>query len=242
VTPETVIKRLQQQPSETIPTHRGDWTDFWNFGSGSAAMETAINRRAKARFAAMQALATAEQSVSVSAEFVQKARWNLNMHDEHTWGSFCGILSKCPTLYLDQWTFKAACAHKAAAYSALLMRDLLERVSGNPRQGRGVESFLLYNPGPEPRRFVLPVYTPLTKGTWNHLESTVHRFDTELTLRREECEIYAIDAVTLGPVNVPAMSWVTVDREDLKVAEPPAGAEIDGNTIRSTHFELRFDP
>ena len=242
VTPEAVIERLKRQPAERVPTHSGDWSDFWNFGSGSAAMETAINRRAKARFSAVQALATAGTLDKEALAHMRKARWNLNLYDEHTWGSFCAILSKCPTLYLDQWTFKAACAHRAAAYTALLMRDLLERLADNPRQGRGVESFLLYNPGPVAKRVVLPLYTPLTKGAWHHLSSTVHRFDTDLTLRREECEVYAIDAETLGPVDVPAMSWITVDLENLRPADPPPAAVVSDHSLKTTHHELVFDP
>ncbi|MCK4872352.1 MAG: hypothetical protein KAS72_06475 [Phycisphaerales bacterium] len=242
VTPEAVIERLEQQPAAHVPTYRGDWTDFWNFGSGSAAMEAAINRRAKARLSAALSLATAQSLDEGARAHLREARWNLNLHDEHTWGSFCGILSKCPTLYLDQWTFKAACAHRAAAYTALLMRDQLEGLAGNPRQGTGVESFLLYNPSPVAKRIVLPLYKPLTEGTWHHLSSTVHRFDTDLTLRREECEIYAIDANALGPVDVPALSWITVDREDLKPAGPPPGVAVSGDSLTSSHHELTFDP
>ncbi len=206
VTPEVVVDRLKQQPETTLPLHRGDWTDFWNFGSGSAAMESAINRRAKARFSAAQMLATAGPLKQATTARLDEARWNLNFHDEHTWGSFCSILSKCPTLYLDQWTFKAAFAHQAAASTALVMRDLCEELAENPRQGTGLESFLLYNPGPVARKVILPLHKPLTDGTWHHINSTVLRFDTELTLRREACEIYAIDAAPRGPVEVPAMS------------------------------------
>ncbi|MDY7107433.1 MAG: hypothetical protein SYC29_02235 [Planctomycetota bacterium] len=242
VTPEVVIDRLRRQDAAHVPTHRGDWTDFWNFGSGSAAMETAVNRRAKARFAAVQSLAAVSAPIDRARSRMQEARWNLDLYDEHTWGSFCGVLSKCPTLYLDQWTLKGAYAHQAAAATAMLMRDQLERIAGNPRQGRGVESLLLFNPGPEPRRIVLPLYTPFTEGSWHHLSSTVHRFDTELTLRREECEIYAIDAETLGPVEVPAMSWITVDRAALTPASPPEDVTVSGCSIASPHYELTFDP
>ncbi len=241
VTPETVIERLKKQPAEHVPTHRGDWTDFWNFGSGSAAMETAINRRTKSRFHAAQSLSLIQTPDEKTESHMRKARWNLNLHDEHTWGSFCSILSKCPTLYLDQWTFKAAYAHNAAAYTELMMRDQLESISGNPLQGTGVDSFLLYNPSPVSKRIVLPLYKPLSEGTWHHMSSTVHRFDTDLTLRREECEIYAIDAVNLGPVEVAPLSLTSVRRDQLKPATIPQTVQAGEGKVESSHHMLEYD-
>ena len=35
VTPQDLLARIKQIPYESIPVVKGDWTDFWNFGSGS---------------------------------------------------------------------------------------------------------------------------------------------------------------------------------------------------------------
>ena len=37
--------RMRKEPAETMPTMRGDWTDWWNFGAGSTAHETAQTLR-----------------------------------------------------------------------------------------------------------------------------------------------------------------------------------------------------
>ena len=37
--------RMRKEPAETLPTMRGDWTDWWNFGAGSTAHETAQTLR-----------------------------------------------------------------------------------------------------------------------------------------------------------------------------------------------------
>jgi hypothetical protein len=41
VTISDFFDRLRREPVERLPLMRGDWTDWWNFGSGSTAHETA---------------------------------------------------------------------------------------------------------------------------------------------------------------------------------------------------------
>ncbi|MEZ4717870.1 MAG: hypothetical protein R2851_17545 [Caldilineaceae bacterium] len=51
----TALRALGDQ----IPTARGDWTDYWNFGSISSAREQTINRQSRARLRNADALAGA---------------------------------------------------------------------------------------------------------------------------------------------------------------------------------------
>src|SRR5690606_3118296 len=44
---------------DRLPVHRGDWTDFWNFGSASSAREVAINRQSRSRLVAADGLRAA---------------------------------------------------------------------------------------------------------------------------------------------------------------------------------------
>jgi hypothetical protein len=45
--------------SHLLPTYRGDWTDYWNFGCISSAREQALNRGSRGRLRAADALAAA---------------------------------------------------------------------------------------------------------------------------------------------------------------------------------------
>ena len=40
---------MRKEPEELLPVMRGDWTDWWNFGSGSTAHETAQTLAGPAR-------------------------------------------------------------------------------------------------------------------------------------------------------------------------------------------------
>ena len=40
-TPSEFFDRMRAEPEDLLPLMRGDWTDWWNFGSGSTAHETA---------------------------------------------------------------------------------------------------------------------------------------------------------------------------------------------------------
>lgn len=82
---------------DELPTHRGDWTDFWNFGSASSARETAINQENRRKLITADALeaclaaADDERGDSPSPRQADEgtrdeAWWNLQFYDEHTWG------------------------------------------------------------------------------------------------------------------------------------------------------------
>ena len=45
--------------SHLLPTYRGDWTDYWNFGCISSAREQALNRASRTRLRVADALAAA---------------------------------------------------------------------------------------------------------------------------------------------------------------------------------------
>jgi alpha-mannosidase len=86
---------------DLLPTYRGDWTDYWNFGCISSAWEQALNRVSRARLRAADALAAAvvgrsdaaaESTASRSFARYRESAWHsLHLWDEHTWGADCSI-------------------------------------------------------------------------------------------------------------------------------------------------------
>lgn len=56
VTPNELLDRIRQIPRDRMPVVTGDWTDYWNFGSGSSAAETCLARKMTANTAAIDLL------------------------------------------------------------------------------------------------------------------------------------------------------------------------------------------
>ncbi|WP_276256621.1 hypothetical protein [Halomontanus rarus] len=139
VTPSTYWEVVDEH-RESLPTHRGDWTDFWNFGSGSSARETAINRESRRRLNTADVLEAgltlagagpndrhpAHRSASGSRD---AAWWALNFYDEHTWGADVSIREPHSDDTQAQWHHKANYAYEARSHSNRLQRDGLAELA-----------------------------------------------------------------------------------------------------------------
>ena len=141
--------------ADRLPTHRGDWTDYWNFGCGSSAREQTLNRASRQRLRTADALAAVSPDDADLARAVELHRadaWrNLHFWDEHTWGADISIRAPYLVDTMAQWHHKAQYAYQAHSLSLLLQRDglaaLAKRVATND-----INSLLLFNPLPWPRQ------------------------------------------------------------------------------------------
>ncbi|WP_227355844.1 hypothetical protein [Haladaptatus salinisoli] len=124
----------------TLPVHRGDWTDYWNFGSITSARETAINRESRRRLGTADALEAAltaagrgkgERSpIRRSAPGRrEQAWWSIAMYDEHTWGADVSVEHAESDDTRSQWTHKAKQAYDARSASLLLRRDAIAELT-----------------------------------------------------------------------------------------------------------------
>ena len=158
---------------DRLPTYRGDWTDYWNFGSISSAREQAMNRESRTRLIvadSLRAVAGAFASPSISrdsaapdadepagsdtlgAATLRDEAWRaLHLFDEHTWGADVSVRAPESDDTHSQWIHKAAYAAQARSLSLLLQRDgvafLARRVQRPPEP-----ALLVFNPLPWSRR------------------------------------------------------------------------------------------
>ncbi len=133
-----------------LPVHRGDWTDYWNFGSITSARETAINRESRRRLDTADALEAAltatgrrrsERSPVRRSAPGQRERawWGLTMFDEHTWGADVSVEYAESDDTRSQWYHKAKHAYDARSGSLLLRRDAIAEFARQVADGDGSE-------------------------------------------------------------------------------------------------------
>lgn len=198
--------------ADRLPTYRGDWTDFWNFGCISSAREQAINRQSRLRLRAADALtailfagekqrtsASPDQGVAASASssdpwlqrsFLhhrQEAWDNLMLWDEHTWGADLAVSQPDSDDTASQWNHKAHFAYQARSLSLLLQRDALAALARQVQRERP-DDLLLFNPLPWPHTFSgdVPEWVLRPRGVPEDSTSGRHFQDRESTRRRPD--------------------------------------------------------
>ena len=129
-----------EEREDELATHRGDWTDFWNFGTLSTARETAINRENRRRLGtadALEAVLTglgsgiderppARRTPSTERE---RARWAIAFFDEHTWGADVSVEEPEDEDTQSQWNYKANYAYEGRSLSLLQRRDAIAELA-----------------------------------------------------------------------------------------------------------------
>jgi alpha-mannosidase len=212
-TPTDLLERLAALPAGSIEVRRGDWTDYWNFGCGSTAVETALHKQACESLALADRLRGGGELPAGLQRMRAGAVSALLHYGEHTWGADRSVLADCAHVR-TQLLLKQQHAGQAAEHSAFLLFDALETLAGNPVQTRGpVAGVLVVNPSPVACEG--PVAIP---DAWR------------IDCKRLRCERIGFgarfadsrDAPLFGPVKVGPGGSVTVPLADLQPYTPAA--------------------
>ena len=74
VTPEELLARLRRIPPSLLPQLDGDWTDYWSFGNGASAYETAISRQARFSLEAAEMLQASRRDAPGASRAARQPR------------------------------------------------------------------------------------------------------------------------------------------------------------------------
>jgi hypothetical protein len=250
-----------RQHQDLLPVWRGDWTDFWNFGSVSSMREQAINRRSRARLrnadalhAAVAALPTPEAPAQSGARewasqsygrYRAEAWTALHLWDEHTWGADISLRIAESEDTLSQWNHKGHYAYTARSLSLLLQRDgvadLARRVGLQDK-----DVFLLFNPLPWEQELAGVVQPAVQARRGRADDSTASRHH----LDRNYAPSLAADVIAqrpadqpvwfLRPTRVAGFGYTVVHADALK-AEKPILAVSEEATVENHRFRIVFD-
>lgn len=147
VTPEMIYARLAADGLEKLDVQRGDWTDYWNFGSASTAREVRISRKAKTLLSGSDYLDFIGQEPSERIKNLSdRAYENAILFDEHTWGAAESIDRPDDETSVVQKANKKTYAYEAAEQAAYLAGRKMEETAENPIQSDHQDGILAVNP------------------------------------------------------------------------------------------------
>lgn len=147
-TTREMFQAFEQKYGDQLPTHRGDFTPYWEDGAASSALETATNRNTAEHLVQAETLwAMLDDQNAPHREF-DEAWTNVLLFSEHTWGAFSSKSDPDEAFALDQWAVKKSFADNAQRQAQTLIEQALEKI---PQPGDAVTAFLVFNTTSWPR-------------------------------------------------------------------------------------------
>ena len=139
-TASEMFHEFEKRYAKVLPEYRGDFTPYWEDGTGSAARETALNRHSADRLVQAETLwALLNPSKFPAADFA--AAWkNVALWSEHTWGAYNSVSEPDKDFVKAQWKIKQAFALDADRQSHELLAAALARHGGQAQRGPAPET------------------------------------------------------------------------------------------------------
>lgn len=224
--------RLRRDDLSAIPTFSGDWPDWWSFGAGSSARETAV------MLAGQRALRDAQQLAAWiprrprrSSVLERRASDALGLYVEHTYTADRAARKPDSPEADNQINWKKAQAYEGYSLARMLRRDGLGSIGD--RHIGGEVSVLIYNPLPFPVR--RSVRIPLHSRIDVLVEPGGHfrqRQDVDFgDVADEETRTVSVD--------VPALGYTIRSLADLRMAAGKIGAS--NGRLSNDRLDVRLD-
>ena len=157
ITPDELLQKIKEYDINSFPIHKGDWTDYWNFGCGSTAHATKINQMAKPKMYSLDFLNAFSKEKKPHFDKLSKKMWrNIIQFDEHTWGSY-NSMDSAENYSRVHNNYKHHYAYEGSEQAEYLLVDQLESLAGNPIDNYEQEGVLLVNPTSTDQNVYVPI-------------------------------------------------------------------------------------
>ena len=216
ITPEQLLEKINTLPEDSLQVYSGDWTDYWNFGCSSNAMITKTNQNTKPRLNTTDMIAANNLHNQKGIKEVSDKAWlNMNLYDEHTWGSFN---SMDPDSIFSRSTehLKDALAYNARELTEYLIVHELETLAQNPSSSQHQDGILIVNSSPLKRKEFISI-----PDSWFLDGKRLRTARMAWSSRHNELET----APTYGPIEIEPYSWKTIPIKNLKKASKQKGVK-----------------
>jgi alpha-mannosidase len=239
--------RMRKEPEEHLPVMRGDWTDWWNFGSGSTAHETSQTLQGERDLDDAVGLEAWHRDDSPRGPaLMEQAQRSLALYAEHTWGADRSISQPYSAETRTQQILKLQYASEGASIARMLRRDGLERLA--IAAGGDEPRLLVYNPHPFPVRQSLRLpYLPPLGGAPDPkrgfgLEDLVPTGPQSHRIQRQDVVLSDLSddrAYWTKPIEVAALSFLTIPAADVRPDTSPLHAK--GGTLSNRRMSVTLD-
>jgi hypothetical protein len=119
----TAFHALEDKYGKQLPKLQGEFTPYWEDGSGSSAHETALNREAAERLVQAETLYALLKPQRTPVDSFYAAWRDVIMYDEHTWGAWNSVSSPNNPGVQEQWKYKQAFAVNARQQASNLLQQ-----------------------------------------------------------------------------------------------------------------------
>jgi len=138
-----ILKEFEKKYGNELPELQGDFTEYWTDGLGTAAKQTAMNRKSKERLVQAETLWTMlRSSTPVNREKFDEAWRNVILGTEHTW---CYMIPDQQPLSDEILQIKFSRFEKANKFSQELLLEALAEVNKKNSEIIGVFNTLSWN-------------------------------------------------------------------------------------------------
>lgn len=127
-----------------IPSFKGDYTEYWTDGLGTAARETALSRQLSDKLKQVDALWTMQGRASYPAESIKTSWDNILLFNEHTWGAYNSVSAPDDPKVRSEWAVKKGYTERAKVLVDSLM-NLLTRPAASSSGSVTVYNTLTWN-------------------------------------------------------------------------------------------------
>ncbi|MBK9018195.1 MAG: hypothetical protein IPM82_31395 [Saprospiraceae bacterium] len=141
-TTSEMFTAFEQKYGDKLPTHRGDFTPYWEDGAASSALETATNRNTAEQLVQAEMLWTMLDPKHFPTADFDEAWTNVLLFSEHTWGAFSSKSDPDIDFSTSQWKVKKGFADNAERQSNVLIDQVLSSLK---KPSEAVSSFLVFN-------------------------------------------------------------------------------------------------
>lgn len=137
-----MFQDFEKKYGAQLPTHRGDFTPYWEDGAASSALETATNRNTAEQLVQAETLWAMLDGKNFPNKDFDEAWTNVMLFSEHTWGAFSSKSNPDEPFATSQWTVKKSFADNAERQTKTLMDQALKQIKG---PDDAVSAFLVFN-------------------------------------------------------------------------------------------------